>query len=68
MAGTYEADTMLVSPQQALMLADLQEKVTHYPLPALKTVQLGASAITRDGILRIKKHLCREVDHHLWLD
>ena len=61
MAGTYEADTMLVSPQQALMLADLQEKVTHYSLPALKTVQLGASAITRDGILRIKKHLCREV-------
>ena len=61
MAGAYAVDTILASPQQALVLAELQEKVTNYPLPTLKTVQLGASAITRGGVLRIKKHLCREV-------
>jgi len=61
MADTYEVDTMLVSPQQALELVDLQEKATRFPLRALKSVQIGAAAISRDGVRRIRQNLCRNV-------
>jgi acyl-coenzyme A synthetase/AMP-(fatty) acid ligase len=61
MANTYDVDTILVSPQQALELAELQEKATHFPLSALKSVQIGASTISRASILRVQKALCRNV-------
>ena len=34
LANTYDIDLIIASPQQALALADLQEKVTRYPLVA----------------------------------
>jgi long-chain acyl-CoA synthetase len=61
LANTYDVDLIIASPQQALALAELQEKVTHYPLAGLKTLRLGGSIIARDGIERIRNQLCRNV-------
>jgi len=61
LADTYGIDLIVASPQQALALAEMQEKVTRYPLIGLKTVRLGGSVIGRDGIDRIRNHLCRNV-------
>jgi acyl-coenzyme A synthetase/AMP-(fatty) acid ligase len=61
MINTYGVDTILASPLQALELAEIQEKVTHFPLSALKSFQIGASSINRTSVLRVKKYLCRNV-------
>jgi acyl-coenzyme A synthetase/AMP-(fatty) acid ligase len=61
MINTYEIDTILISPQQALELVELQEKTTHFPLRSLKSVQIGAASIGPEAVARIKKHLCRNV-------
>ena len=61
MINAYGIDTILASPQQALTLAEMQEKVTRYPLAGLRTVQIGASAISRDGMARVQKHLSQNV-------
>lgn len=61
LANTYDIDLIVASPQQALALAEIQEKVTRYPLAALKTILLGGAPLSGDGIRRIKKYLCRNV-------
>ena len=61
LANTYDIDLIVAAPQQALALAEIQEKVTRYPLAALKTILLGGSPLSADGIRRIKKYLCRNV-------
>jgi acyl-coenzyme A synthetase/AMP-(fatty) acid ligase len=61
LANTYDIDLIIASPQQALTLAELQQKITHYPLTALKAVLIGAAAISAEGVQRIKRHLCRNV-------
>ena len=60
-ANTYGVDTILASPQQALELAELQERDTHFPLPALKSVQIGAANISRNSVQRVKNSICRNV-------
>ena len=44
LANTYDIDLIICSPQQALALADIQEKITRYPLPSLKTIKIGGSS------------------------
>jgi acyl-coenzyme A synthetase/AMP-(fatty) acid ligase len=61
LANTYDIDLILASPQQALALAELQEKVTRYPLAALKMVRIGGSIVSPGGIQRIKNQLCRNI-------
>lgn len=61
LANTYGAETMLVSPQQAIELVELQEKASPLPLRSLKTVQIGAAAINHDAARRIRKNLCRDI-------
>jgi acyl-coenzyme A synthetase/AMP-(fatty) acid ligase len=61
MLNTYEVDTILVSPQQALELVEVQEKTTRFPLRSLKSVQIGAASIGREAVARIKKYLSRNV-------
>jgi acyl-coenzyme A synthetase/AMP-(fatty) acid ligase len=61
LANTYDVDLIVASPQQALGLAELQEKVARYPLTALKTIRIGGSVISSDGIQRIKTQLCRNI-------
>ena len=58
---TYDVDTILMSPQQALELVAIQEQGQRFPLRSLKSVQIGAGAIGRDAVARIKKYLCRNV-------
>jgi acyl-coenzyme A synthetase/AMP-(fatty) acid ligase len=61
LANTYDIDLIMASPQQALALAELQEKVTRYPLAALKTIRIGGSVLSAAGLQRIKNNLCRNV-------
>jgi acyl-coenzyme A synthetase/AMP-(fatty) acid ligase len=61
LANTYDIDLIIASPQQALHLAELQEKVTRYPLAALKAIRLGGSILSAEGIQRIQNYLCRNV-------
>ena len=61
LANTYDVDLIIASQQQALALADLQEKFTHYSLAALKTINLCGPMLFGDGIRRIKRNLCRNV-------
>ena len=61
LVNTYDIDVIICSPHQALALADIQEKVTRYPLPSLKTLKIGGSVITREGVERLKHHLCRNI-------
>ena len=58
---THEVDTILASPQQALELAEFQEKLGRFPLRSLKSFQIGASTISRNSVLRVKNNLCRNV-------
>lgn len=61
LANTYDVDLIIASTQQALALADIQEKITRYPLASLRTVKMGGAVISREGIDRIRTHLCRNV-------
>jgi len=61
LANTYDIDQIIASPQQALALAEIQERVTRYPLTALRTIRLGGSIISPAGLDRIKNYLCRNV-------
>jgi cyclohexanecarboxylate-CoA ligase len=61
MINTFDVDTILASPQQVLELTEMQEKSTHFPLSTLKSLQIGASSISRAGILRVQKNLCRNI-------
>ena len=61
LANGYDVDLLIASPQQAVELADLQEKVTHYSLAALKTVRLEGAVLAADDIGRIKTNLGRNV-------
>ena len=39
LVNTYDIDLIICSPQQALALADIQEKVTRYPLPVAEDAE-----------------------------
>jgi acyl-coenzyme A synthetase/AMP-(fatty) acid ligase len=61
LANTFDVDIIYASPQQALQLAELQQKVANYPLAALKAIMLGGSILSTDGITRIQNYLCRNI-------
>lgn len=61
LVNTYDIDLIIASPQQALALADIKAKEIHAPLTSLKTLRIGGSIISRDGVQRIKDHLCRNI-------
>jgi acyl-coenzyme A synthetase/AMP-(fatty) acid ligase len=61
LANTYDIDLIIATPQQALALAELQQKVTRYPLATLKATRIDGPPLSPDGIQRIKNHLCRNV-------
>jgi acyl-coenzyme A synthetase/AMP-(fatty) acid ligase len=62
LTNTYGVDLIIASPQQALALAELQEKkTTQYSLSALKAIRIGGSVISSSGLQRIKNHLCRNI-------
>jgi acyl-coenzyme A synthetase/AMP-(fatty) acid ligase len=59
--NTYSIDTVLASLQQILELADLQERVAHYPLSSLTALHIRAANISRTDLLRIKTTLCANI-------
>ena len=61
LVNNYDIDFMFASIQQALSLAEIQEKITRYNLKSLKAVRVGGSLITQEGVERIKRNLCRKV-------
>jgi acyl-coenzyme A synthetase/AMP-(fatty) acid ligase len=61
LASVYDIDTMFMSTQQAIALAEVQEKITHFRLPSLRTLRVGGGKISRQGVERIKQSLCRNI-------
>jgi acyl-coenzyme A synthetase/AMP-(fatty) acid ligase len=61
LVNTYDIDMIIASTQQALSLADIQAKTAHYPLAAMKTLNIGGGSISPEGVERLKNHLCRNV-------
>jgi acyl-coenzyme A synthetase/AMP-(fatty) acid ligase len=61
LANIRNIDFIIASVQQALALAELQEKNARFGLPSLKAIRLGGGKISPKGIERIKQSLCRNV-------
>jgi acyl-CoA synthetase (AMP-forming)/AMP-acid ligase II len=59
--NTYAVNTVIASPQQALALAELQQKMTRLPLAALRSLRLSGTALPADDVRRIKNHVCRNI-------
>jgi acyl-coenzyme A synthetase/AMP-(fatty) acid ligase len=61
LASVYDIDVMFMSTQQAIALAEIQEKSGHFRLPGLRAVRVGGGMISRQGVERLKQNLCRNV-------
>lgn len=61
LASIYDIDFMFASIQQAIALAEIQEKNTHFRLQALKALRVGGGKISRQGVDRLKQSLCRNI-------
>jgi len=61
LANIYDVDMMFISTQQAIALAEIQEKDTHFRLPGLKAIRVGGGVISRQGVERLKINLCCNV-------
>jgi cyanophycin synthetase len=61
LATLYDVDMMFISTQQAIALAEIQEKNTHFRLSGLKAIRVGGGMISRQGVERLKVNLCRNV-------
>src|SRR5262249_14593784 len=54
-------DLMFASVQQAVALAEIQEKNTHFRLQGLRALRLGGGKVSRQGVDRLKQSLCRHI-------
>jgi acyl-coenzyme A synthetase/AMP-(fatty) acid ligase len=61
LANLYGVEYMAASTQQAIALAELQEKGGRVRLPSLKALRIGGGMISRQGIDRLKRNLCRNI-------
>jgi long-chain acyl-CoA synthetase len=61
LANVYDIDFIIASVQQALALAEIQEKNARFRLPSFKVIRLGGGKISPQGVERIKQSLCRKV-------
>jgi acyl-coenzyme A synthetase/AMP-(fatty) acid ligase len=61
LANVYDIDFIFASIQQALALAEIQEKIARFRLPSLKAIRIGGGKISPRGIERIKQSLCRNI-------
>jgi acyl-coenzyme A synthetase/AMP-(fatty) acid ligase len=60
-ANLYSIEYMVASTQQAIALAELQEKGGRVRLPSLKVLRAGGGRISRQGVDRLKRNLCRNI-------
>jgi acyl-coenzyme A synthetase/AMP-(fatty) acid ligase len=61
LANIYDIDFMFASVQQAIALAEIQEKNTHFRLQGLKALRLGGGKVSPQGVERLKQILCRNI-------
>ena len=61
LVNIYDIDFMFASVQQAIALAEVQEKNTHFRLPGLKALRLGGGKVSPQGVERLKQSLCRNI-------
>src|SRR5262249_35978115 len=61
LANVYDVDMIIASPQQAFALAEIQEKITRFRLPALRGVRIGGGLITPQGAEKLKVNLSRNI-------
>jgi acyl-coenzyme A synthetase/AMP-(fatty) acid ligase len=61
LANVYNIELIVASTQQAIALAELQEKGAHIRLPSLKALRTGGGMISRQGVDRLKRNLCRNI-------
>jgi acyl-coenzyme A synthetase/AMP-(fatty) acid ligase len=61
LANLYNVEYMVASTQQAIALAELQEKSGRVRLPSLKLLRAGGGRISRPGADRLKRNLCRNI-------
>jgi acyl-coenzyme A synthetase/AMP-(fatty) acid ligase len=64
LANLYNVEYMVASTQQAIALAELQEKRGRVRLPSLKALRFGGGMISRLGVDRLKRNLCRNIVVH----
>jgi acyl-coenzyme A synthetase/AMP-(fatty) acid ligase len=64
LANLYSVEYMVASTQQAIALAELQEKRARVRLPSLKALRFGGGMISRQGVDRLKRSLCRNIIVH----
>jgi acyl-coenzyme A synthetase/AMP-(fatty) acid ligase len=64
LANLYGVEYMVASTQQAIALAELQEKGVRVRLPSLKVLRAGGGVISRQGVDRLKRNLCRNIIVH----
>jgi acyl-coenzyme A synthetase/AMP-(fatty) acid ligase len=58
---TFAIDAVVASPQQALALAEIQEKKTRYPLLSVKTLRIGGATVPPEMGRRLRSQVCREI-------
>jgi acyl-coenzyme A synthetase/AMP-(fatty) acid ligase len=61
LANVYNVDMMVASAQQAIALAEIQEKGSRIRLPSLKALRTGGGMLSRQGADRLKRNLCRNI-------
>jgi acyl-coenzyme A synthetase/AMP-(fatty) acid ligase len=61
LANLYNIEYMVASTQQAIALAELQEKSGRVRLPSLKLLRAGGGKISRQGADRLRRNLCRNI-------
>jgi acyl-coenzyme A synthetase/AMP-(fatty) acid ligase len=61
LANVYNVDMMVASAQQAIALAEIQEKGSRIRLPNLKALRTGGGMLSRQGADRLKRNLCRNI-------
>ena len=59
--STFHIDCVVASPQQALALAEVQEKKTRYPLLSLKTLRLAGATVPSEMGWRLRSQVCRDI-------
>jgi len=57
----FGIDALVASTQQALSLADIHARSSHYNLSSLKTLRLAGALLSKEAARRIKNNLCRNI-------
>jgi acyl-coenzyme A synthetase/AMP-(fatty) acid ligase len=61
LANLYNIELIVASTQQAIALAELQEKGARVRLPSLKALRTSGGMISCQGVDRLKRNLCRNI-------